>query len=397
MKVKIKNPRMIILIVIAIIVIIAAVFAAVRRSGGPAAESGSNSVIPVVTVQDLMNPGAGSDMVNRFAGVVETQDSWSVNQNQEVEVKELFVREGQEVKKGDPLFAYDTDKYESDLEQAKIDLERLKNELTSIGETIDQLAKDKANASSSEQAAYTIQIQEQELAQKQKDLDIRSKEAEIAKLEDNIKNATVSSGIDGVVQSIRSGQNQNMYGNGEPQAFITVMKVGDYRIKGTVNEQNFAQIQEGAPVLVYSRVDESQVWKGTISRIDIENPDNSGSSMYYGDNSNASSKYPFYVELENSEGLIMGQHVYMQVDYGQEDLSGREGIWLPAYYVDETDPENPFVWADDGSGHLKKRSVQPGERDDELYLVQITEGLEMTDAVAVPDPELTEGMPTAQM
>ena len=177
MKVKIKNPRMIILIVIAIIVIIAAVFAAVRRSGGPAAESGSNSVIPVVTVQDLMNPGAGSDMVNRFAGVVETQDSWSVNQNQEVEVKELFVREGQEVKKGDPLFAYDTDKYESDLEQAEIDLERLKNELTSIGETIDQLAKDKENASSSEQAAYTIQIQEQELAQKQKDLDIRSKEA----------------------------------------------------------------------------------------------------------------------------------------------------------------------------------------------------------------------------
>ena len=396
MKEKMKNPRIVIPIVIVVILVV--VFAATRRSGGPAAESGSNSVIPVVTVQDLMNPGAGagSDMLNRFAGVVETQDSWSVNQNQEVEVKELFVKEGQEVKKGDPLFAYDTDKYESDLEQAKIDLERLKNELTSIGETIDQLAKDKANAASSEQAAYTIQIQEQELAQKQKDLDIRSKEAEIAKLEDNIKNATVSSGIDGVVQAIRSGQSQNMYGS-EDQAFITVMKVGDYRIKGTVNEQNFAQIQEGAPVLVYSRVDESQVWNGTISRIDTENPDNSGNNMYYGDSSNASSKYPFYVELENSEGLIMGQHVYMQVNYGQADLSGREGIWLQAYYVDETDPENPIVWVDDGSGHLKKRSVQLGEQDEELYLVQITEGLEMTDAVAVPDPELTEGMPTAQM
>ncbi len=398
MKEKLKKPRVFIPVIAAICIVIGlAIY--FGRSGGAAAPSGSNSVVPVVTVQDLMNPGSGSgsDTVNRFAGVVETQDSWSVNQNQEVEVREIFVKEGQEVKKGDPLFAYDTEKYESDLEQAKIDLERLKNELTSIGETIDQLTREKANASSSEQAAYTIQIQEQELAQKQKDLDIRSKEAEIAKLEDNIKNATVSSGIDGVVQSIQSGQNQNMYGSGEEQAFITVMKVGDYRIKGTVNEQNFAQIQEGAPVLVYSRVDESQVWKGTITRIDTDNPDNSGNNMYYGDSSNASSKYPFYVELENSEGLIMGQHVYMQVNYGQADLSDREGIWLEAYYVDETDPENPFVWADDGSGHLKKRSVQLGERDDDLYLVQITDGLEMTDAVAVPDPEYTEGMPTAQM
>ena len=398
MKEKLKKPRVFIPVIAAICIVIGlAIY--FGRSGGAAAPSGSNSVVPVVTVQDLMNPGSGSgsDTVNRFAGVVETQDSWSVNQNQEVEVREIFVKEGQEVKKGDPLFAYDTEKYESDLEQAKIDLERLKNELTSIGETIDQLTREKANASSSEQAAYTIQIQEQELAQKQKDLDIRSKEAEIAKLEDNIKNATVSSGIDGVVQSIQSGQNQNMYGSGEEQAFITVMKVGDYRIKGTVNEQNFAQIQEGAPVLVYSRVDESQVWKGTITRIDTDNPDNSGNNMYYGDSSNASSKYPFYVELENSEGLIMGQHVYMQVNYGQTDLSDREGIWLEAYYVDETDPENPFVWADDGSGHLKKRSVQLGERDDDLYLVQITDGLEMTDAVAVPDPEYTEGMPTAQM
>ena len=398
MKEKLKKPRVFIPVIAAICIVIGlAIY--FGRSGGAAAPSGSNSVVPVVTVQDLMNPGSGSgsDTVNRFAGVVETQDSWSVNQNQEVEVREIFVKEGQEVKKGDPLFAYDTEKYESDLEQAKIDLERLKNELTSIGETIDQLTREKANASSSEQAAYTIQIQEQELAQKQKDLDIRSKEAEIAKLEDNIKNATVSSGIDGVVQSIQSGQNQNMYGSGEEQAFITVMKVGDYRIKGTVNEQNFAQIQEGAPVLVYSRVDESQVWKGTITRIDTDNPDNSGNNMYYGDSSNASSKYPFYVELENSEGLIMGQHVYMQVNYGQADLSDREGIWLEAYYVDETDPENPFVWADDGSGHLKKRSVQLGERDDDLYLVQITDGLEMTDAVAVPDPEYAEGMPTAQM
>jgi HlyD family secretion protein len=127
MKEKLKKPRVFIPVIAAICIVIGlAIY--FGRSGGAAAPSGSNSVVPVVTVQDLMNPGSGSgsDTVNRFAGVVETQDSWSVNQNQEVEVREIFVKEGQEVKKGDPLFAYDTEKYESDLEQAKIDLERLK-------------------------------------------------------------------------------------------------------------------------------------------------------------------------------------------------------------------------------------------------------------------------------
>lgn len=391
MKEKLKNPRFIIPAVIIIIVLIA-IFAPRSGAGRPGGSAGENAVY-VTAVQDLMNPGGGSGMINRFAGVVETQESWSVNQNQDVEVKEIFVKEGDEVHAGDPLFSYDTEKYSSDLEQAEIDLERLKNELTSIGETIDELTNEKAKASSSEQGAYTIQIQEQELAQKQKDLDIRSKEAEISKLKDNIAHATVNSEIDGVVQAIHANRDQAYYGP-EEQAFITVMKTGDYRIKGTVNEQNFNQVWESAPVLVHSRTDAGQTWKGTVTRIDTENPDQGSNMGYYGgDSSNSSSKYPFYVELEDSSGLIMGQHVYMEVNYGQGELSGREGVWLEQYYVDESDPEAPFVWADDGSGHLKKRQVSLGERDEELFLVEITQGLELTDAVAVPDPEYKEGMP----
>ncbi len=394
MKEKVKNPR---IFIPAIIIIAVLAFFVIRHFAGGSRNKADGNAVFVTTVQDLMNPGSGSGMINRFAGVVETQDSWSVNKNQDVEVREIFVKEGQEVKKGDPLFSYDTEKYSSDLEQAEIDLERQKNELVSIGETIDQLIKDKGNASSSEQAAYTIQIQEQELAQKQKDLDIRSKQAEIDKLKDNIEHATVNSAIDGVVQSIHANRDQSSYYESGDQAFITVIKTGDYRIKGTVNEQNFTQIWEGAPVLVHSRVDAAQTWKGTVSRIDTENPDNnSGQGYYYGgDSSNSSSKYPFYVELENSSGLIMGQHVYMEINYGQEELGDREGIWLEQYYVDVTDPDAPFVWADNGSGSLEKRWVSLGERDDELFLVQITQGLELTDAIAVPDPEYKEGMPTA--
>ena len=133
MKEKLKNPR---ILIPAIIIIALLLFFGIRYfAGGSKSKAAGNAVI-VTIVQDLMNPGSGSGMLNRFAGVVETQDSWSVNQNQDVEVKEIFVKEGQEVKKGDKLFSYDTEKYSSDLEQAEIDLERQQNELISIGEKL---------------------------------------------------------------------------------------------------------------------------------------------------------------------------------------------------------------------------------------------------------------------
>ena len=78
---------------------------------------------------------------NYYAGTVETQETWSVNKNTDAEVKDLKVAVGQEVKKGDVLFTYDTTKYQQDLEQANIDLQRLNNEYTSMGQTISQLTK----------------------------------------------------------------------------------------------------------------------------------------------------------------------------------------------------------------------------------------------------------------
>ena len=48
---------------------------------------------------------------------------------------------------------------------------------------------------------------------------------------------------------------------------------------------------------------------------------------------NTSTSYPFYVELESSEGLLLGQHVYIEQDNGLEERE--EGIWLDeAFLVD---------------------------------------------------------------
>ena len=93
-----------------------------------------------------------------------------------------------------------------------------------------------------------------------------------------------------------------------------------YRIKGTVNEMNVGSIIEGEPVIIRSRVDENQVWKGTMGSVDRESTNSQSSSNAWGmmdasgDSQTSSTTYPFYVELQSSEGLMLGQHVYIEPD-----------------------------------------------------------------------------------
>ncbi|MFR3882713.1 MAG: hypothetical protein ACLTX6_10760 [Lachnospiraceae bacterium] len=42
-----------------------------------------------------------------------------------------------------------------------------------------------------------------------------------------------------------------------------------------------------------------------------------------GDSQTSSTTYPFYVELQSSEGLMLGQHVYIEPDEGQEEQKRR--------------------------------------------------------------------------
>ncbi|MBQ6469767.1 MAG: efflux RND transporter periplasmic adaptor subunit [Lachnospiraceae bacterium] len=385
------------IIIIAAAAVITGGFFAARHFLAGGGKSGGDDVAYVDTVANFMGISGSGGMINRFAGVVESQETWSVNQNQEYTVEEIFVTVGQEVKEGDPLFKYDIEKFQSDLTQAEIDLERLNNEMTSMVTIKEQLEKDMKKASSSEKANYTIQIQEQELNIKQKQIDIDTKQLDIGKLHENIEHATVASGLTGVVKSINKDGSANMgYGGSEEDnAFITIMQVGDFRVKGTINEQNMYDIYSGEPVIVYSRADKTKTWRGTIDRIDTENTVQQQNYYYGGDSGNQSSKYPFYVQLDDSTGLMLGQHVYMEPDLGQGEEE-KKGLGLAEYLIDRTDPDHPFVWKEE-DGKLVKQELQLGEYDEELMQYEVLSGLTAEDRIAFPAENLREGMATADM
>lgn len=78
--------------------------------------------------------------------------------------------------------------------------------------------------------------------------------------------------------------------------------------------------------IVRSRVDENQTWSGTFTAVNTDEAENNNNNMYYGATSTetTSSSYSFYVMLDSSDGLLLGQHVYIEKDLGEE----QSGIWL---------------------------------------------------------------------
>ena len=201
------------------------------------------------------------------------------------------------------------------------------------------------------------------------------------------------------MQSINADGSSGNSGEGsDSQAFMTLMETGEYRVKGTVNEYNRSLLEEGAKILVRSRTSD-ETWSGTVTKIDWDNPikrQNNNYSDSGSDTMSTSSNYPFYVDLDETDGLMLGEHVYLEIDNGQ--TAQQEGIYLPAYYLNEIDEEQgtAWVWAANKRGKLEKRTVQIAEYAEDQDCWLVTDGLAEDDLLAVPDDTLREGMRTQE-
>ena len=374
----------------------------------------SSDAVYVTKISDLTDQTSG--VSNRYAGVVEPQETVSVELESGRTVKEVKVKTGDQVKKGQLLFEYDLSSIQESLEEAQLDLDRLKNEASSLTEQIATLEKEKKQATQDNQLSYTIEIETNKMNLKKNEYSQKSKQAEIDKLQSATGNTEVRSSIDGVIQKIdtsklTSDDNSSVDDSADDSdmsyssdsssggnAFITILSTGAYRIKGTVNEMNVKNIIEGDPVIIRSRVDSSQTWKGTMGTIDRESATSSNSSSSFGimdssgDSQTSTSTYPFYVNLDSSDGLMLGQHVYIEMDEGQD--TQKTGVWISEAYIVDADTESPYVWAADKDDKLEKRSVILGQYDEELGEYEIADGLTKDDSIAFPSDVLEEGMAT---
>ena len=148
-------------------------------------------------------------------------------------------------------------------------------------------------------------------------------------------------------------------------------------------------------MIVFSRVSNDIHWKGKITKIDTENTIASSDDYDEDDDEmTSSSNYPFYISLKKTNGLAVGQHVYVEENVGQLKKNAEELIELDSYMIADLETETPYVWAAGANGRLEKRPVVLGEYNEDADRYRIEEGLAMTDLLAQPEEDLEPGMKT---
>ena len=369
----------------------------------------SEGVAYVTKVSSLTGESMG--VQNWYAGVVEAQNTVKVKIESGRKVSEVKVNIGDLVKKGDLLFEYDLSSLEDDLKQKQLDLDKLYNEAQNYAENIATLEREKTKANQNQQLSYTIEIETARMNLKQNEYNQTKKLNEIERLRASMTDTQVLSTLDGVIQKIDTSklssddgdtlsdsfESDDFGDSSSDDSFITILGTGNYRVKGMINEQNRSELVVGQSMIIRSRADDTQTWTGSLQLIDEQNAKSNSNDMFgYTDSSESqtsSSTYPFYVELDSSDGLMLGQHVYIEKDVGQ--ASRADGLWIFDVYVVDADTEAPYVWAAGSSGKLEKRYVVLGEHDDLNFEYRILDGLTAADSVAEPDETLEEGMDTA--
>ena len=352
------------------------------------------NAVYVQSVKELSNMGAIAPG-DRFPGMVVSENVTEIQKDNNKTIAEVLVKEGDDVTEGQALFSYDMEQLQLSLDKQKLEKEQLIATIENYKSQIADLQKEEKKAKGNNKLQYTIQIQSTQIDLKEAELNLKAKEKEVAHSEDMMNNATVVAPVTGRITAINENGTDN-YGN--PLPYITIQQAGSFRIKGTLGELQRGGIMEGSRMKVVSRTDSSVFWLGTVTLVDYESPtQDNQNNMYYGtsvDSMSATSKYPFYVELDSSDGLLLGQHVYLELDAGEEEKSEYPAVSNMFICYDEDG--STYVWAEE-NGKLRKKPVTLGEYNMMLDTIEIIEGLTEDDYIAFPNDELcVEGAPTTR-
>ena len=342
-----------------------------------------------IAVQRADSLAASALAGERYAAMVVSENVTEIKRDSTKTVEELFVAVGDSVKAGDKLFNYDLEALELDHEKQLLEMEKMKNELAGYKEQLEKLENQLARTYNEvDKSRLTLEINTLKTSILEIDYQLIAKENSIADIEETLQNVDVVSPVDGTVRAINEEEGA--------QSYITIQQEGAYRIKGSLNEMNLnSGLMPGVRIRAYSRVENGVYWEGTVASIDTDQPSEDQNDYWYGyvDPMTDSSNYVFFVEPDSTEGLILGQHLYVEMAPAME----KEGLWIPESFFasltsDEVGNMVATLYVADANGKLALRNVILGMYDGMDFTYEVLEGISAEDYVADPlDNGCTEG------
>ncbi|NBJ70343.1 MULTISPECIES: biotin/lipoyl-binding protein [Clostridia] len=388
-----SKKKKVILTIVIILVILGGVggYFFFTRGTGTAIEE---ELTPLMVSDFSGEMSSGSEL---FAGVVEPKETQKIMlEPDRGSVKEIFVKEGDKVKKGDKLFSYHNPEGQMLLKEKAIDLEMANITINQKSKEVESLRKQLSKAEDEEKGEIREQLNQAEIDLKVANLDAQKARMMHEEEQKKVNNSIVTAKVNGIVQKIDEDQQQKQQTDEETGSessggtFIQIVNTEAAYVEGTVNELVKDGLKVGLEVNVASRKDPEQTWSGKIAEIGKlpveQSEEDVEMDMYSEDPSNPNaSKYPFKVELENHEGLEFGYHVFIEL---VDEESASEEIVLPFEYI--VQEEKPYVWVVKEET-LVKQEVELGAEKEDGMLIVVKKGLKLDDYILFPEDSLKEG------
>lgn len=328
---------------------------------------------------------------DKFAGVVVSENAVEITRDTEKQINELYVAVGDTVRVNEKLFEYDTDTLSLTIDKQELEMSKLDQQIKDLNTQVKNLESQiKKEKDKTVKATLELQLRTDKANLTQATYDKKTLQAEITYNKNMLKNAVVRSPIKGTVRSIDE--------NGTP--YITIQQAGAFQVKGMLNELSLgAGIMEGVGVTILSRTNSTQFWTGMVSMVDYNagsTGEQEGMMGFESDGMSTSTSYPFYITLDDTSGLLLGQHVYIQISaaaIGDELLRIPDGYVMDVVTDEESFVTTGTVWSVDMTTmKLTKTTVTLGEYDPTYGTYVILEGITAESYLAYPlDAGVREG------
>lgn len=294
MKKFLKNKKLLVILGVAAVIIASALLFIKSK--------GSSNEIQVSTTKVQMGD-ITSDVI--VSGTIKSSDEVEINSELEAAVKEVTVKEGQKVKKGDVLARLETDVLKSRLESAQIDLDIQRRELADSidGTAVFRLEKEAQNKKiESENAkrdyenaqelnkngavsedelkakeqsyiaaqnAYEVAVKEYEDEKNGKNMDIKKnnvklKEIDVKLARDQFEDAYIKSPIDGTV--VYSNCKVGIDARDQKPMFV-IHDMGNLQVHANISQFDIYKVNVGQEVAITGDAFPESTLKGMVSYI----------------------------------------------------------------------------------------------------------------------------------
>ncbi|PFN76203.1 hypothetical protein COJ85_32995 [Bacillus sp. AFS076308] len=319
-------------------------------------------------------------------------------------IKEIFVKEGETVSKGQQLFSYEGSALKAELGQAEINKQLAETSVNQLKEQITSLEMDLLEAESTTTPGTTdatnttvttnltdvgdsdniadqsilslnAELNTAKADSRAAELKVEKYTLEAEKLKAELDSLIVSSNTAGVIVNLNKNVGQGFQAKENQQIAIMEIASNDpFKIEGRLTEAEKAKITPGQPIIVTSNVVANKIWNGKITEVSdyptYKEPVNK-------DKDSQQEPIPYYsfkASLDSQKGLYPGYSTSLDVV-----LQSKQLLAVPETSIIRIG-KSTYVFVQK-KGILHKQKVEIGQKRGQW--VAILKGLKDEDKVGV--------------